>query len=268
MIDAHCHLSFPDFDNERDRIVEESKKTMVAIMDSAPSIENSEKSLALARKYPGFVFSCLGLHPEDIIHLDEKQINDYVGFVKSNKDNIVAVGEVGIDNFHVKTENDRQKCRDVFASFIELAKEIRKPLVIHAREDNGEAVKILEEHGAKNVILHCFGSPQLVDRVISNGWFVSIPTLIVRSKKHQRLVKEIPLERILTETDSPFLSPVSGVANVPKNVWYVVESIASGRGISVSEADKATTSNAVNAFRLPLKRGLRSPRLPAQGDKR
>ncbi|MFH0890105.1 MAG: TatD family hydrolase [Candidatus Aenigmatarchaeota archaeon] len=253
MIDAHCHLSFPDFDNKRDRIVEESKKTMTAIIDSAPSIENSEKSLALARKYPGFVFSCLGLHPEDIINLDEKQIDDYANFVRSNRDNIVAVGEVGIDNFHVKMDADRKKCRDVFAVFIELAKEIRKPLVIHAREDNGEAAKILEEQGAKDVILHCFGSPQLVDTVVVNKWFVSIPTLIVRSKKHVRLAKEVPIELILTETDSPFLSPSHGETNIPQNVKYVIESIASARGVEFDEVDRITTENAIKAFNLPIR---------------
>ncbi len=253
MIDVHCHLSFPDFENDRDRVVEESKKTMAAIIDSAPSIEDSEKSLALARKYPGFVFSCLGLHPEDIIKLGEKQIDNYADFVRSNKDNIVAVGEVGIDNFHVKTDADREKCRDVFARFIGLAKEIRKPLVIHAREDNGEAARILEEHGAKDVILHCFGSPQLIDVVLRNGWFVSIPTLIVRSKKHARIARDFPLERILTETDSPFLSP-SDSRNVPQNVRYVIGSIASARGVNTGEVDRITTDNAVRAFNLPLKR--------------
>ncbi len=252
MIDAHCHLSFPDFDKDREEIALDSMSNMDAVIDSAPSMRDAAKSLALAKKYPGFIFSCIGLHPDEIPKLDDVQIENHMDFIRSNKEKIVAVGEVGIDNFHVKTEKDRTRCKKVFVQFIELAKEIKKPIVIHARDDAGEAVKILDGNGARDVVLHCFGSPDSVATVVENGWFASIPTLVVRSKKHRRLLLEMPLESILTETDSPFLSPVHGSANVPKNVKFVIDAIASGRGISVSEADKATTLNAIRAFGLPI----------------
>ncbi len=252
MIDAHCHLAFSNFDSNRDKIVEDSIKSMDAIIDSAPSIRDSEKSIKLAEKYPNFVFSCVGLHPEEIQKLNARQIDGQMEFIKSNSEKIVAVGEVGIDNFHVKNEADRQKCRDVFIQFIELAKEIDRPLVIHSREDNGEAIKILESRDAKKVIMHCFGAELFAPQVAENGWFASIPTLIVRSKKHMRIAKAMPLNLLLTETDSPFLSPVQGEDNVPKNVRVVVEAIASQKNIPVEEADNATTRNAIMAFNLPL----------------
>ena len=252
MIDAHCHISFPDFDNTRDDIIKDSMAEMTAIVDSAPSIEDSAKSLKLAKDYPNFVFSCIGLHPEDITKLTEKQIENHMEFIKLNAAKIVAVGEVGIDNFHVRDEPNRKKCREVFIQFIDLAKEIQKPLVIHSREDNGEAVKILEGNSAERVILHCFGSPDAVGAVTENGWFASLPTLIVRSNKHKRLAKEISLEYILTETDSPFLSPTKDKTNVPKNVRVVVDIIASELGLEPSEIDKITTKNAIKAFNLPV----------------
>lgn len=254
MIDAHCHLTFRNFESNRDEIVEDCKISMDAIIDSAPSIEDSVKSIKLSEKHPNFAFSCIGLHPDEIPKLSARQIDGQIEFIKSNSEKIVAVGEVGIDNFHVKSESDRKKCSEVFMQFIELAKEIDKPLVIHAREDHGESVKILEDNDAEKVILHCFGSPNSVANVINNQWFASIPTLIMRSNKHRRLVKEIPLDLILTETDSPFLSPIHGQTNVPKNVRVVVEAIAKERGIAVSEADKATTRNAIRAFNLPINR--------------
>ncbi len=253
MIDAHCHLSFPDFDSNRDAIAKDSMASMDAVIDSAPSVQDAVKSTALAKNYPGFIFSCIGLHPDEIPKLSDQQISDHMDFIRSCRENVVAVGEVGIDNFHVTNSADRERCKKVFVRFIELADELGKPLVIHAREDNGEAVAILEEHGAKNVILHCFGSPQLVGTVSENNWFASIPTLVVRSKKHQRLVQALPLDAILTETDSPFLSPAKGETNVPKNVKAVVDAIASKRNISFSEADRATTRNAIRAFGLPIR---------------
>ncbi len=252
MIDAHCHLTFSNFDGNRDEIVEDSMKSMDAIVDSAPSVQDSEKSMALAGKYPDFIFSCVGLHPEEILKMNARQIDGQMEFIKANSEKIVAIGEVGIDNFHVKSGPDRQKCRDIFMQFIELAKEIGKPLVIHSREDGGEAIKILEKLDAKKVVLHCFGAELFVRQAAENGWFASIPTLIVRSKKHMRIAKAMPLNLLLTETDSPFLSPVSGEDNVPKNVRVVVEAIASQKNISVEEADNATTKNAIRAFNLPL----------------
>ncbi|MBI4168000.1 MAG: TatD family hydrolase [Candidatus Aenigmarchaeota archaeon] len=253
MIDAHCHLTFSNFDGKRDEIVEDSVKSMDAIIDSAPSIQDSEKSMALAGKYPNFVFSCVGLHPGEIPKLNSRQIDGQMELIKSNSDKIVAVGEVGIDNFHVKSDSDRKRCRDVFIQFIELAKRIDKPLVIHSREDGGEAIKILESLDAKKVIMHCFGVEPFVRQIEENGWFASIPTLIVRSKKHMRIAKAMPLNLLLTETDSPFLSPVQGEDNVPKNVRAVVEAIASQKNISVKDADNATTKNAIMAFNLPLR---------------
>ncbi len=252
MIDAHCHLSFPDFDDSREEIAADSVLSMDAVIDSAPSMRDAAKSLALAKKWPGFVFSCIGLHPDEIPKLSNRQIEDHMDFIRSNKEKIVAVGEVGIDNFHVTKDADRARCKEVFIQFIGLAKEIKKPLVIHARDDAGEAVETLTANAAKDIILHCFGSPDSVATVVENGWFASLPTLIVRSNKHKRIAKDLPLENILTETDSPFLSPVKNGINVPKNVRVVVEAIAAEKGISFKEVDKATTLNAVRAFSLPI----------------
>ncbi|MBI2084897.1 MAG: TatD family hydrolase [Candidatus Aenigmarchaeota archaeon] len=252
MIDAHCHLTFSNFDNRRGEIVKDSMKSMDAVIDSAPSIGDSEKSIKLAENYPNFIFSCIGLHPEEIPKLSARQIDSHIEFIKANSEKIIAIGEVGIDNFHVKNEPDRQKCRDVFVQFIELAKELNKPLVIHSREDNGEAIVILENNDAKKVIMHCFGAELFAARVAENKWFASIPTLIVRSNKHKRIAKQMPLDLLLTETDSPFLNPVHGQDNVPKNVRLVVESIASQKGIKIAESDEATTKNAIRAFNLPI----------------
>ncbi|MBI4177608.1 MAG: TatD family hydrolase [Candidatus Aenigmarchaeota archaeon] len=252
MIDAHCHLTFRNFEVNRDEIVKDSMESMDAVIDSAPSTGDSEKSIKLAEKYPNFVFSCVGLHPEEIPRLSQKQIDSHVEFIKSNANKIAAIGEVGIDNFHVKNEGDRKKCAEVFTQFIGLAKEINKPLVIHSREDNGEAIRLLERNDAEKVIMHCFGAEAFCKTVISNGWFASIPTLIVRSNKHKRIARQTPLELILTETDSPFLSPVQGGTNVPKNVRHVVEAVAAEKGITFAEADEATTGNAIRAFGLPI----------------
>ena len=252
MIDAHCHLTFRNFESNRDEVIKDSMLSMDAIVDSAASMQDSEKSIKLAEKHPNFIFSCVGLHPEEIPKLTSKQIDSQIEFIKSNSKKIVAIGEVGIDNFHVKDEQARKKCSEVFVQFIELAKEIDKPLVIHSREDNGEAIKILENNGAKKVIMHCFGAELFAKQVAENKWFASIPTLIVRSKKHKRIAQSIPLELLLTETDSPFLSPVQGETNVPKNVRVVVEAIAAEKGITFEEANEATTKNAIRAFNLPL----------------
>lgn len=252
MIDVHCHLSYESFDKDRDDIIKKMQNSLKAVIDSATNISEAEKSLEMHKKYPKFIFSTLGLHPIHVIGLSEKEIENYMEFIKENKNKICGIGEIGLDSYHIKEKSDIQKTKDIFIRFIDFAKDLGKPLVIHARDAYEEALDVLEQEGAENVLMHMFGANQLVERVMKNGYFVSLNAIVLRSKKHRKVARDMPLESLLLETDAPWLHPEKG-RNDPRTIRIVAEEIAEIKGLGFEEVWKACGRNSARFFRLPVK---------------
>ena len=205
----------------------------------------------ICEKHRDFVFVTAGIHPELIRDIDKKTLDNFIAAVKKNTDNIVGIGEVGLDYWWIKEKKWQEKQKELFVTFIRLAKHLKKPLVIHARDASEDAIKILEEENANHVLMHMFGAHHLLDRVIENGWYVSMNTIVLRSKKHRKIARDIPLDRLLTETDAPWLDPDGG-RNTPLNVRAVIEKIADIRKTDFDEIDRKTTENAIRFFRLTV----------------
>lgn len=250
MIDAHCHLEQKEFDEDRDRLIEEWKEKLDAIVTCCCHPEDWKLSLNLVERYKGFVFLTAGLHPEYAHEFEEKEIERFISVLQDAKTKLVAIGEVGLDFYWVSEREKRKRQVETFRKFIELAEELHLPLVIHARNAFREVIEELESYNCKRVLMHLFGDPSLLSRVVENGWLISIGPIIKRSEKHRRLVKECPLENILTETDSPWFG--EGERGTPLNVSIVIEKIAEIKGLSPEEVDEITTKNAVNFYGLRL----------------
>ncbi len=251
MIDVHCHLEQEDYSADREELIEKWKKELKAIITCCAHPNDFELTLSLVERHKGFIFCTAGIHPEYVCEIPDEKVEEFFEILKRNREKIHGIGEVGLDFFWIKDEKMRERQRELFTKFIHFADELKLPLVIHSRGAYDETVEILEKEDAKKVLLHMFGANHLVKRVIENGWFISVNTILLKSKKHKKIVRDMPLERIMLETDSPWLSP-SGGRNEPTSVKIVAEKISEIKKISVEDVDKVTTENAVKFFDLRL----------------
>ncbi len=215
IIDVHAHL---DLLPEKKLIeIQENKKIKLVITNSV-DLKTSKKSLELSKKFPK-VKVALGLYPDKNLKISDFKI--FEEFVRKNKTSIVALGEIGLDLHHTKENFEIQKA--VFVKELELANQLEIPVIIHSRKAEKEVLEILESFPKVKVVLHCFSANfKLIKKGIELGCYFSIPANVVRSEHFQKMVLEIPKEKILTETDSPYLSPFEKIKNEPA---FIKESI-------------------------------------------
>jgi TatD DNase family protein len=257
MIDVHCHLEQKDYDKDRDEVIEKCKKELKAVITSCAHPRDFDLTMQLTEKYKNFVFASYGIHPEYIKEISEKEINEFLDLIIKNKDKIVAIGETGLDKFWIKESEWQQKQKELFIRLIELAKELKKPLVIHSREAFDETIRILEQEDARDVDMHMFGDHHLTKRIVDNGWFISINTIVLRSKSHKKIARDCPIDNLMLETDAPWLSPkklLEGIEdrNDPTSIKVVAEKVAEIKKISFEEVWKKCGENAIRFFKLPL----------------
>jgi len=250
MIDVHCHLTYPGLDEIKEKIIEDAKKTMDDIITCGYP-EDREKALLISEQNKGFIYVTLGLHPIQIIKMTNKEIDHYRDFIIENKDKIVAIGEVGLDYHWIKEENKNKRIKEVFIDFLDLAKELKLPVVLHLRKAEQDGFNIVANRDMKKVLFHYFsGSMTLAKEVIDEGYYMSLGTLLMRSKNTKKIAKKFSLDRLFTETDSPFNSPEQGKSNTPQNVKIVIEKMSELRNQPFEEIDKITTKNAKKFFKI------------------
>ncbi len=250
MIDCHCHLEEAAYDADRDEVIRACKEQgLKALITVCADPGDWDRTQELAGRHKGFVFICASVHPIYIDRVTPQEVDDYFNVLRENTELIVAVGETGADYFHVREADRQMKQRDLFRRHIRLAKELDKPVVVHCRDAFQDVISILEEEGAKRVMLHLFGGNKFMDRVIANGWWISVGPILLRSKAHKKIVRDMPLEKIMLETDSPWFGP-NGERNTPASVIPVAERIAEIKNTDVKSVSDITDRNAVEFFRL------------------
>mgnify|MGYP000512910464 CR=1 FL=1 len=243
MIDVHCHLNDEAFDEDREDVVKRARERGVTIIDSGTSHEEDLKSLEISKKYDN-VYSTLGFDP---LLVDVREAEKVIELVKEKKKEIVGIGEVGLD-YYEKNKEKRKVQAEIFGMFIDLSKELKLPLVVHSRWAPKQVLEILEEKGAKSVVLHAFpGNEKEAKRAIEDGYFISIPTSVLYSKQKQLMAKIVPLKNMVLETDSPIFWKGR---NEPVNVIRAAEEIARIRGIDLNEVMDWTTRNARKVFKI------------------
>lgn len=258
MIDSHCHLEH--MKNAED-VIAEARKRMTAVVTSVPDPEDFDKTMQLREKHEDFVFVAAGFHPEIIDNYTDEDIKDHMNLIRANADRIVSVGEAGLDYFWITDKDKQERTKNVFADFIDLALEIEKPLTVHSRGGEGgdgisEAIEILKRKRAKHVMMHCFsGNEENLADCLQEGWYISFATVVVKSRRHQRLAAATPLEKMLLETDAPWQDPDTkpGSKELTNRPWKIersAEVIAQLKGLAKEEVLRVTAENAKGFFSL------------------
>lgn len=247
LIDTHTHIDMENFENRFEEIIETAKEYGVGKV-VIPGVEPSGfgRIVELCEKYDN-VFGAVGVHPEEPgAYNDETKIlmREYLQHPK-----IIAVGEIGLDYYWDKTQTELQK--EIFESQLLLAKEAKKPVLVHDREAHRDTFEILKKTNAKEtgVVMHCFsGSPEFALECVREGFYIALGGVVTfkNAKKAKETAKAVPLDRLLLETDAPYMAPVPfrGKENQPAYVKFVAQEIADLRGISFEEVEQATTANA------------------------
>lgn len=250
MIDVHCHLEHEKFRNKKETI-QSFKKELKAIITSSPHPKDFDYVLQLKKEFNNFIFVCVGLHPEYIKEFSEETLDTFENFVREKKDDIVSIGEIGLDYFWIKDEKLREKQKWLFEKLIEFAKSIDKPITVHIRDAYEDAFKILENIDYQKVHLHMFGGDKFLEKILSNQWKISVGPILLRSKTHKKIVKKLPIEKIMLETDAPWMK-TDGRESLPTDVKIVAEKISEIKNIDLQEVEKETDKNAITFFNLKL----------------
>lgn len=251
MIDTHTHINCIEEISVEDIIKNALDNGVEKLIVPAAYPTDIKVVKELAQKYEN-VYGLLGVHPSEVKGWNDDLIDKIKEYSKSSK--IVGIGEIGLDYYWDKSFNDLQK--EVFIKQIKLANELNFPISVHDREAHKDTFDILTEYN-KNfaVVMHCFsGSVEFMKECVKQGWYIAIGGVVTFKKaiKMKEVAKEVPLDKLLLETDAPYLTPVPyrGKTNQPAYVKYVAEEIASIRGISFEEVDEITTQNAKKVFSL------------------
>jgi TatD DNase family protein len=253
LIDSHCHLDFADFDAERDELVARAHAAGVAQMVTISTrVKKLDTLLALTQRYPS-VFCSVGTHPNNAGEELDISADDLVRLAE-NHEKIVAIGEAGLDYFYdTQTPQDQQTG---FRRHIEAARRTQLPLVIHSRSADEDMARILTEEtgkGAFPFILHCFSAGQaLADAGVALGGYISFSGILTfpKSEELRSIAETVPMDRLLVETDAPYLAPKRwrGKRNEPSYVVNTAEVLAEVKGVSYAEMAEVTTANAFRCF--------------------
>jgi len=249
MIDVHCHLEQKDFDNDREELIKKLRKELKAIITSCAHPKDFEKTMKIASSNKGFIFASFGFHPE----YAKEKYEEYMDQIKQNSNSFVAIGEIGLDYYYARTIEEQEKQKEVFREWLNFAKELKKPVTIHIRDAFEDAFRILESEDVQKVHLHMFGGYKFVNEVIEKKWFVSLNTMVLKSKSYKRVARDIPIEQLMLETDSPWLSLEENKRNDPRSVKIVAEEIARIKKVDVKVVEEKTDLNAISFFNLELR---------------
>ena len=243
--DSHAHFDDDRFDGDRDELISSLPSLGIGyVANIGADIDSSRSSVALAGKYP-HIYATVGVHPHDAEGMSEDTITELIRLSSNPK--VVAIGEIGLDYYYDNSPRDIQKYW--FARQMELAKELDLPVVIHSRDATEDTIKICKDHPVKTGVIHCFsGSVETAKIYLDMGYYISFagPVTFKNATTLTEVAKIVPDDRILIETDSPYLAPVPhrGERNWSYYVKDVAEKLAFLRGVSVERIAELTTGNA------------------------
>lgn len=248
-IDSHCHMTDEAFDEDRDFIIKDLKNFRVdKIVIPGVNLENSKETVKLAQKYDN-VFAQVGCHPEDADTFTEDDLYELEKLAK--KDKVVAIGEIGLDYYW--RDDNKIKQKEVFKSQLDLARRIDLPVAIHTRESTEDVYEILKDYKDLKVQIHCFADDlSFMWKFMDLGFYISIGGVVTfnNGENEKNAARAVPLDRLMLETDSPYLTPepYRGTRNDPRKLVEVAREIASLKGMKLSKLAKATRKNTERFF--------------------
>ncbi len=277
LVDTHCHLNFSAYKDDIDEVVQRTLDDGMKVINVGSQYSTSQRAIKLAEQYPGQFYAAIGLHPVHLfeMYVDEEEMpfktraeefkaDDYAELAQGKP--VVAIGEMGIDYFHkpegVSDEDFETKQKWTFLRGIRLAQKLDVPIIIHTRGAKAHPAKayddmleIIKESGYQKAVVHCFTEDwTIAKKILDAGLMISFTGIVTfpKTKKLEEVVKKTPLDRMMVETDAPYLAPqmVRGQRNEPRFVRYVADRIAEVKKLQYEEVESATTENATKFFKL------------------
>lgn len=256
LVDTHAHLFDERYGRGIERVIARARASGVErIIIPGLDLTSSGRTLTLARQYPGICYAAVGIHPEETVKDTDSQVLEVRQLIYENRKQVIAIGEVGID---LNTDELKQKLteqQELLKSQCELALEFDLPIIVHTRESVTEALVVLEEVGVTRAQFHCFaGTEPELGEVLGRGYYVSFGGNVSWSKRVRRLTTLVPAERLLLETDSPYMTPrnakgeVISLTNEPANVKIIAEIIAKECRVETQVLSERTTQNVKELF--------------------
>ncbi|MBU4342911.1 MAG: TatD family hydrolase [Candidatus Omnitrophica bacterium] len=251
LIDTHCHLDFKDFESDRDDVIERAKRADVgAIINVGSSMAGTKESIALAEKYD-FIYAACGIHPHDADRVRDDDLNSFRALLDNKK--VIALGEIGLDYYkNVSSKNNQEK---LFRRLLKEAKDKGLPVIIHNRDAHEDTLGILKDVMGDSIkgVMHCFsGDEDFLERCLRMGFCVSFTCNLTfkNAGRLKEIAKLVPMDRLLLETDAPFLTPQAfrGKRNEPGYIKHLAEEISRIKGIGIEEVAGITTENAKRLF--------------------
>lgn len=246
LIDTHAHLCDPVFDRDRGDVLARARAAGVGrVLAVGETLDDAHRNLELARRHPEMAVG-VGLYPTV---LDPAQAEAIERLARERRRELVAIAEVGLDRWKVKEESGRELQREIFGRMIALGLELDLPLNVHSRSAGRHAVAFLIERGARRVQLHAFdGKPAAAMPAVEAGFFFSVPPSVARSRQKQKLVRRLPLECLLLETDSPVLGADAGERNEPANVVLALRAVARLKGVPEQQVAETVLDNTLRLY--------------------
>lgn len=251
LIDCHCHLTDEAFDDDRLFIINDlSNFAIKGIINPATNIEDSKKTISLAEKFDNF-YPMVGIHPEEVDQIKDKDLEELEILAKNDK--VVAIGEIGLDYYWKDDNKDRQK--EIFIHQLQLARKLDLPAVIHVREAKDDVIEILKDYTDLKIQIHCFSDDlKTLNTYMDMGFYISIGGVVTFANGTNEHVaaRNVPIERLMLETDSPYLTPepYRGLRNDPRRVVEVARKVAELRDMKMDKLAKRTYKNTVEFFNL------------------
>ena len=251
LFDTHAHMVDPVFDEDIDALLTGLKEKNVGlVMNPGCCLETSRLAVALAEKYP-FVYAAVGSHPDAADEVNDAVIAEYRELCKHGK--VKAIGEIGLDYYYEDIPREIQQ--KAFRMQMELAKELDLPVIVHERNAHDDGMRIVKEFPTVKGVFHCYsGSAEMARQLVNMGWYIGFTGVLTfkNARKAVETAQAIPLDRIVLETDCPFMAPepFRGKRNDPGYLYRMAQRLAEIRGIPVEEAENATFENGKRLYRI------------------
>lgn len=252
IFDSHAHYDDEQFDVDREQVLKELKEDgVIGIINCGSSLKGLKKSVELSKDYD-YIYAAAGIHPENANEYNE-EVERLIEILAESKE-IVAIGEIGLD-YYWEENPPREIQRDVFRSQMKLAEKYNLPVIIHDREAHGDTLKIMQEFPRVKGVVHCFsGSVEFSKECIKLGYYIGVTGVVTfkNSKVIKEVVKELPLDRLLVETDCPYMAPTPnrGKRNQSNYIKYILKEIAEIKGININKLEIITKNNTEMLFKL------------------
>ncbi len=251
IFDTHAHYDDEQFNEDRVELLNSMEEQGVGTIINVSATYNScRKVIALAKEYP-FVYAAVGIHPDEVGSLNEETFAQMKELFKEEK--VVAVGEIGLDYYWEKEERARARQQGVFARQMELARELKLPVIVHDRDAHADCMEITRRYPDVIGVYHCYaGHIEMARELLERGYYLSFTGVITfkNAKKAIEVIREVPIERLMVETDSPYMAPepFRGRRNSSLYVYRMAEKIAEIKGMPVEDVERITTENGRRLF--------------------